>query len=178
METRSVVEFRALGGRKIGGYAAVFNQLSEDLGGFVERVLPGAFQESLASGRDVFALHAHKPELILGRLSASTLRLATDQRGLSFEIDLPRNTQGNDVLESVSRGDLKGASFAFKVPNNGDRWTQDQGKSVRELMVVELHEISITADPAYPDTTVAKRALSALVAHSGVTLARRYLELL
>lgn len=178
METRGCVEFRRLSGRRIGGYAAVFNSLSADLGGFRELVLPGAFAKSLASGADVHALHSHKPELILGRLSAGTLLLAEDQRGLSFELELPETQAGNDVLASVARGDLKGASFAFKTPKGGDRWTQHKGETVRELRKVELHEISVVADPAYADTEVARRALAANepVAFPRLSSACRYLE--
>ena len=173
-ETRACVELRALGGRRVGGYAALFDSLSADLGGWFEVVKPGAFTRSLLSV-DVVALHHHKPELILGRSSAGTLRLNVDQRGLAFEIDLPNSTAGSDVLESITRGDLTGASFAFTVPHNGDRWTTQNGKRVRELLDVDLHDISVTARPAYPDTEVARRAL--LDIHPWQrTLANRFLE--
>jgi phage head maturation protease len=48
METRhmpGVVEFREShnGIGKLVGYASVFNRLSQNLGGFVEQVAPGAF---------------------------------------------------------------------------------------------------------------------------------------
>jgi HK97 family phage prohead protease len=165
-----------MGGRRVGGLAAVFDSLSADLGGFFELVKPGAFTRSLGdAATDVLALHHHKPELILGRSSAGTLRLDINQRGLAFEIDLPDTNAGNDVLVGIVRGDLKGASFAFKVPNGGDRWTVQSGKRVRELLNVDLHDISITAQPAYPDTEVAKRALMSQHPWER-TLANRFLE--
>jgi len=176
MEVRGSVELRVLAGRKVGGHAAVFNQESQDLGGFVEIVLPGAFSKSLASGRDVHALLSHKDELILGRVSAGTLALSEDSRGLAFEIDLPETTAGDDVLTSVTRGDLRGASFAFKTPPGGDRWTQKNGMTVRELQTVELHEISLVSNPAYMNTDVARRAMADLAVCPRLANARRWLE--
>ena len=47
--------------KKIIGYAAVYNRGSEDLGGFIEYVRPGAFDRSLKSNPDVRALIDHDP---------------------------------------------------------------------------------------------------------------------
>ena len=44
------------GVRKLTGYAAVFNSFSQDLGGFVEIIRPGAFRDALAGGADVRGL--------------------------------------------------------------------------------------------------------------------------
>ena len=160
IERRMSIELRAEGSKgspKLAGYAAVFNSPSQDLGGFTEIVKPGAFTRTLKGGRDPLALVQHMPQLVLGRRSAGTLRLQEDQRGLAFEIDVPDTTAARDLLVSVERGDVKGASFAFSTPKGGDRWDVRGDKAVRELTDVELHEITITAQPAYLDTTVARR---------------------
>ncbi len=92
----------------ISGYAAVFDSLSHDLGGFRERIAPGAFTETLAEGRDVAARLQHEGGLTtLGRLSNSTLSLKQDGRGLHYRVKLNLNTSiGSDVFESVKRGDI------------------------------------------------------------------------
>lgn len=161
MERRIAIELRAGGSVKsprLVGHAAIFNSPSQDLGGFTEIVLPGAFKRTLQSDRDPLALVQHMPQLVLGRRSAGTLRLQEDQRGLAFEIDVPDTTAARDLLVSVERGDVRGASFAFSTPKGGDRWEVRGDKVVRELIDVDLHEITVTAQPAYLDTTVARRS--------------------
>lgn len=176
MERRAVVAFEAAAGNRLVGYAAVFDVPSKDLGGFVEYVKPGAFARTLRANPDVVALVHHKPEFVLGRTRSGTLRLAEDQKGLRFELDLPDTSYGNDLRVAVDRGDIAGASFAFTVPPSGDRWTERQGKPTRELMDVDLHDITITSTPAYPDTEVARRALAEYGSRHRVANLRRFLE--
>lgn len=166
IERRVATELRTAGearSPRLAGYAAVFDRPSQDLGGFVEVIKPGAFARTLQSNsRDPLALVQHMPHLVLGRRSAGTLRLTEDQRGLAFEIDPPDTTAARDLLVSVQRGDIRGASFAFNVPPGGDRWEMRGSQVVREVREADLHEITITANPAYADTTVALRALAGL----------------
>lgn len=179
-ERRTALELRALGGNapRLQGYAAVFDRASEDLGGFVEFVRPGAFKRSLQSNRlDPLALVHHLPHLVLGRRSAGTLRLSEDSKGLEFEIDMPDTTTARDLAVSVERGDIKGASFGFTVAPQGDRWQVQGDRVTRDLLDVELHEITITPSPAYPDTEVARRALATQLAPR-LRVARRFMETL
>lgn len=178
IERRAAIELRAAGGRKLVGYAAVFNSPSQDLGGFTEIVKPGAFARSLASNTsDPLALVQHVPHLVLARKGAGTLDLREDQRGLAFEIDLPETTAARDLLVSVQRGDIAGCSFGFTVPKGGDRWEVRGDKVVRELVDVDLIEITITPVPAYADTSVAVRAFqSRHVPYSRLRAAHRWLE--
>jgi HK97 family phage prohead protease len=166
LERRPAIELRAGNDGKsprLSGYAAVFDSPSHDLGGFVEIIRPGAFTRTLRSNSgDPLALVHHLPHLVLGRRSAGTLRLTEDSRGLAFEIDPPDTSAARDLMVSVQRGDVRGASFAFTVAPGGDRWDARGDKVVRELRDVDLHEITITAAPAYADTTVAMRALTGL----------------
>ena len=143
----------------LGGYAAVFNSLSEDLWGFREFIRKGAFADSLGRGDDVRALVGHDTTLISGRRSAKMLDIAEDDKGLKVEISVPDTTAGRDLVVSVKRGDLTGMSFGFEVVD--DQWTPGtkDGKSDyrRELIKVNLFEVSAVAFPAYADTSVEAR---------------------
>lgn len=143
------------------GYAALFNSLSEDLGGFRELIRPGAFKESLARGDDVRALVGHDSTMVIGRRSAKTLAISEDDRGLRVEIAVPDTTVGRDLVVSMKRGDITGQSFGFSTVK--DEWSRQSkdGDIVyrRELVQVDLFEVSAVAWPAYTDTSVEARQL-------------------
>lgn len=158
-EIRSGGELRTVSPGKLAGYAAVFNSQSRDLGGFVERILPGAFQRSLTKPDNIRALLEHDPQRLLGRVGSRTLSLQEDSKGLHFELSLPDTSYGRDLGVLVERGDISGCSFGFHVPKGGDHWEMRSGQLMRDLVVVDLQEITITGNPAYLDTTVAKRSM-------------------
>jgi hypothetical protein len=161
IEIRTVKEIRVEGGAsgkpKISGYAAVFNSKSEDLGGFVEVIQPGAFTRTLAEGADVRALVGHDASRVIGRNRSGTLDVFEDEHGLRVEIDPPDTTVGRDIVESVRRGDIDSMSFGFIVET--DSWNTEDGQEVRTLEDVELLEVSVVAWPAYQDTEVSVRSL-------------------
>ena len=157
-------ELRATGDRLpvLRGYAAVFNRWSDDLGGFIEKIEPRAFDATLASGRDVLALWNHDSSAVLGRQSAGTLEVGTDAEGLWFEVRPPATQIGRDAVTLVRRGDVKGCSFAFRVGPDGDTWGQDaRARVTRVIRECTLVEISVCAFPSYPQTTVSARAKAA-----------------
>ena len=76
------VELREEGGTLTAvGYASVFDRMSQNLGGFVERVAPVTFRSTLNQA-DVRALYNHEPDNLLGRSGAGTLRMEEDAKGL------------------------------------------------------------------------------------------------
>lgn len=157
-----MLEFRSFGtltakGKALSGYAAVFNS-EANLGDFQELIRPGAFAKSLATGSNVRALYAHNGEALLGTTRGGTLKLREDAHGLAFELALPDTSHGRDLAILVDRGDVAGMSFGFRVAPGGDRWEQRGKQLVRELLAVELHEVTLTADPAYSDTSIAMRS--------------------
>lgn len=152
------------------GHAAVFDRDSELIAGsFIERIAPGAFRESIARRDDVRALINHDSNLILARTVSGTLLLREDEHGLYVEINPPKTTYAQDLLESARRGDVSQMSFGFTVPPGGERWERGQNgrPDIRTLLKVNLFDVSAVTFPAYPDTNVAVRSHSQFVGHSG-----------
>ncbi|MGG1483494.1 HK97 family phage prohead protease [Peribacillus castrilensis] len=140
----------------IAGYAAEFEKLSVLLWGFREKIRKGAFQKSLETNT-IKALWNHDTNLVLGSSKNGTLNLWEDDRGLRFELEPPNTTWGKDAMESIRRGDVDGVSFGFEVKT--EEWdTTDPNNNIRTLVEVELHEISPTPFPAYPQTSVGVRS--------------------
>ena len=143
----------------IRGYAAVYDSDSQDLGGFIERIAPGAFDDVLAKNPDVFGRYNH--ERLLARTSSGTMKLELDERGLRYTI-YPKHADA-DVVESISRGDVRGSSFAFRTSGANERWFKDAaGRTIREIRKFEfLGDAGPVDNPAYPGTEafVSKRAI-------------------
>lgn len=151
------------GARRLEGYAALFNTPSGEgnLDGFRERVKPGAFTKSLKNGADVRCLLNHDANYVLGRTKAGTLRCAEDSRGLRFVCDLPDTQTARDIHESIKRGDIDQCSFAFRCIS--DAWSEVREKDgstslYRDLLEVDLLDVSAVTYPVYEDTSVDARA--------------------
>jgi len=139
--------------RRIVGYAAVFDQVA-----YGEVIRKGAFQDSLASNRDIKAYWSHASDQVLGRRANGTLILREDDHGLYVEIIPNHNTTwGANALAAVKRGDVTQFSFAF-VPIEERIILGADGEPIRELVSVELYEVSPVAEPWYEGTSAeAKR---------------------
>lgn len=178
---------RSAGGTKAGkqlvGYAAVYNKLSEELGGFREFIRPGAFTRCMQAGADVRALINHNPDLLIGRTRSGTLRLRDTVQALRVECDLPDTNWARDYAASIQRGDMSGMSFGFVT--RSDDWSEQaidgQRCLVRELVHVDLFDVSAVTYPAYPDTEVGLRSLEDWLRnqnHTSNDVLRRRLDLL
>ena len=148
----------------IQGYAALVRSESQDLGGFIETIAPGAFDAVMRSNPDVFGRYNH--ERLLGRTSSGTMKLELDERGLKYTI-YPKHSDA-DVVESISRGDIRGSSFAFRSDPSTEQWTRDKaGRMIREIRnITHLADAGPVDNPAYPETEayVSKRALEMALA--------------
>ncbi len=145
---------------KIRGYAAVFNNLSDDLGGFREQITAGAFADAI--GRDdVRALVNHDPNLVLGRNRSGTLIMREDANGLAVEITPPDTQAARDLVALMERGDVSQMSFAFTVSKDDQSWERTgTGPWIRTIRKVQrLFDVSVVTYPAYPSTSAAMRAL-------------------
>ena len=159
--------------RHIVGYAAVFNSTSRKLGNFHEQVMPGAFDAALRSIEDrshrdlpvnVVCRYNHKDDMVLGTTMAGTLKLATDARGLKYDVIPPECRK--DVMEYVDRGDVRYSSFAFRVaePGTDDSWGEaEHGLPLRQLHKVELVDVAPVLDPAYFATNASGRGMTGVI---------------
>jgi HK97 family phage prohead protease len=156
VRTNSVdFEVRAEGdGMTFTGYASVFNSPSEDLGGFVEYVAPGAFKRSLQSRNEVKLLWNHDSGEPLASLRGGTMQLIEDEVGLRVTAKLPNTTRGRDIAELLRTKVIDSMSFGFNVIK--DSWSRDG--QTRTLESVRLFEASIVSFPAYAATTATVRS--------------------
>lgn len=152
-------ELRAGGsGRTITGAAALFNQVSQNLGGFVEQIAPGAFTRTLQTA-DVVALFNHDKSQILGRTSAGNLKIEERDTGLFYEVTPPSTSVGADALENVRSGLVTGSSFAFRAV--ADTWSEtDTGYPLRTVTEAVLYDVGPVTSPAYLQTGMADAALA------------------
>ena len=156
VRTNSVdFEVRAEGdGMTFTGYASVFNSPSQDLGGFIEYVAPGAFKRSLQSRNEVKLLWNHDSGEPLASLRGGTMQLVEDERGLKVTAQLPNTTRGRDIAELLRTNVIDSMSFGFNVIK--DTWSRDG--QTRTLDSVRLFEVSVVSFPAYEATTAQVRS--------------------
>jgi HK97 family phage prohead protease len=165
------MEIRAEAGDEFAlvGRAVKYNAISssELMRGVRERIRPGAFRQSLASGRDVKALLNHSNSgLPLGRLANGTLKLTDSEDGLYIRCQLERdNSTHSDVFASVKRGDISEMSFAFACDEDDVSTDTYEGEvcQVRNVKKAQLYDVSVVTAPFYGSdaTAVAARTASA-----------------
>lgn len=181
---RQVTTRASEAGMTITGYAAIFNEptvIGDDF--FSETILPGTFAQSIGAD-DIRALFDHDCGRVLGRNKAATLRLSEDGKGLAVEIDLPNTTDGNDVRELVSRGDVTGMSFCAYILE--ESWDYSGNLPKRTVSKAELLEVSVVTFPAYEGTSVSvrsrerakERAPRPVTDNSDIEIRRRRMRLL
>jgi len=149
------VEDRALGEPAVQGNRLVgvipYNVESRDLGGWRERIAPGALTD--ADLGELVAVVEHDVTRLLGRTAAGTLRVEDRSDGLHWECDLPPTTLGSDVREMVRRGDLAACSWRMVVAR--DAW---EGETRTVEAIGELLDVSLVTRPAYPAAATELRA--------------------
>lgn len=148
------------------GYAAIYNTYSKNLGGFVEQVLPSAFDDSLSRSVPVVARGNHDPNWMIGSTETGTLRLSSDDTGLRYEIDL--DEMDPDCVRAqrkVETHKMVGSSFRFAKAGTKDSWSRtDQDYPLRSLITAPLMDVGPVFNAAYAPTeghlAIALRSLS------------------
>jgi HK97 family phage prohead protease len=149
----------------IEGYAAVFDapaELYREPGYSVTEVIrKGAFTRTLSEGADVRCLFNHDDNIVLGRSKSKTMEMRQDDHGLFYSCELPATTAARDLYESIKRGDVDQCSFSFYAAGQKRTSETDADGNVtilRELLDLDLFDVSPVTYPAYPQTSVAARA--------------------
>lgn len=163
------IELRTEGDKRtIVGLASVFYDGTPETEyelwpGLRERILPQAFDRTLADADDVRGLFNHDANLLLGRTASGTVRLSKTSRGLRYEIDPADSSYTRDLVVHLERDDVAGSSFGFSV--RAERFIrQDEADyDVREILDVKLYDVSPVTYPAYQATSTGVRAEGDLV---------------
>jgi HK97 family phage prohead protease len=125
---------------RFAGYAAIFGRA--DRGGDVIRA--GAFARSLKRGTGaVPLLWQHAPGRPIGRVDY----LKEDKRGLRVIGRLSAGAAGREAATVLKEGAVRGLSFGYRV-------REAKGEGPRELIDLELVEISLVTLPMQPKARV------------------------
>lgn len=146
----------------IRGHAAVFNAMSDDLGGFREIIHPGHFARVLRGKPDVRLLINHDSNRVMARTASGTLDLREDERGLHVWARVAPTTYASDLRMTMQRGDIDQMSFAWDWADDGDDWKiGDDGGAIHHCLpdgARELFDVSVVTFPAYTQTDAAMRS--------------------
>jgi HK97 family phage prohead protease len=158
--TREIGEGEGMEKREvIKGYFSVFNSDFKMWDGYIERIMPGAFNEADMS--DVVCLYNHDDDMLLGRAvnGEGTLSIGFDEKGGYFEVEKPNTSTGNDVYENIRLKNIRGCSFAFTVAEQSVEYdvAQPDGSMATVIninKVKRLYDVGPVLNPAYVETEV------------------------
>ena len=165
IQVRSKIDAIEEQSRTIKGCAIVFNRWSNDLGGFIERILPDAITQELINSSDIIANCEHNSQdymMARSRNGEGTLKLELREDGVYFEFDAPETEKGNDILYHVRNGNIFECSFAFTLPEKrgGEKWYKEDGQLKRDITkIAGLYDISLVGRGAYSDTFCYNRSI-------------------
>ena len=136
----SVVELKMDGGsRKFRGYASTFNGTDS----YGDTILPGAYQQTLATNGMPKMFFGHKWDLPIGKW----LTVVEDEKGLLVEGELTEgNPQADAVLVALRHGTVDGLSIGFRLSKDDYEEKKEGGRLIKS--VSRLFEISVVSFPA------------------------------
>lgn len=129
------------------GHAAVFNNI--DRGG--DRIIPGAFRETLSSGNSVKILWQHNMSEPLG----VPVEMREDSKGLFVRGKMPKEdalVKGR-VIPQMKIGSVNTLSIGYGVLEYNTEKTEDEG-TIWNLTKLELYEFSPVSIPMNPEATI------------------------
>ena len=128
--------------------------INDPMGSYTEIIKRGALDNADLS--DIRLLYNHDTNKLPLARTPKTMQFSIDETGLHMRATLPDTEEAKAVHTAVSRGDLSGMSFAFKVPENGSSY--DAKTNTRTITKIEkVYECSVVPFPAYQTTSVEAR---------------------
>jgi Escherichia/Staphylococcus phage prohead protease len=139
----------------VRGYAAVFDQLSHDMGGFRTLLAQGSMDKVLATNPDVHFVWDHDTRYVGARTSNGTLSLSADESGLFMDAQVGAYSWAKDLRLALERGDIDQGSMAIEIAD--DSWdVNDLDEVIRTVNDVSgLFDVTVTAQGAFPQTSLA-----------------------
>lgn len=151
----------------ITGHAAVFESPTNICDWFTEIINRNAFDGCDFTDVLFFINHMqNKIPLARSRKNNgnSTMQLSVDNTGLLTQatVDTANNNESKALVSAVSRGDISGMSFCFRVSE--DDWKDlDTDMPTRTIIkIAKVYEVSAVNQPAYEDTDISARDRLAL----------------
>ena len=148
---------------KVVGHAAVFNspsvEMTSQLGSFIERIAPHAFDNVLQSNPDVVLTWDHDTRYALARTTAGTLELSSNAHGLRYYASVTPTSYAEDLRNLMNDGVVNESSFTFRIAPGGEDWADRDGHIMRTITEIdELFDVCVTVAGAYPatDSSVAR----------------------
>lgn len=158
------VPFRAsesTDGTTLEGYAAVFDsptEIDSREGRFTEIIEKGAFAKAVRSNPRPVMQFDHGTHPFIGSIPIGAVEeLREDDQGLYVRAELHSGDFFSPVREAIASGSISGMSFKFTIPKGGVEVSDEEGREVRTLTEVNLHELGPVVWPAYKSTTVGVR---------------------
>ncbi len=140
--------------KKAVGIGIVYDEWTELFPGFKERILRGSVKHE----KTVKSFFNHDPSMVLSTTrSKPALELNDTDKGLEFVSPIPPTSYGKDLIVNLERGNVKGSSFAFSVPKDGQKTWEEDNVYYREIKKLNLFEIGPVTDPAYIQTSAQLR---------------------
>lgn len=158
-ESRATVDPES---RKVEGYALLFDTESKPMWGgeLIERIASTALDGTLERS-DVLCVVNHNPDrgvLARYRNGEGSLSLTVDNKGLKYAFEAPNTALGDELIESLKRGDITESSFCFSCKKDKYEKRAD-GVYVRTILEIEaIYDVSPVYKPAYSGTKVSLRS--------------------
>lgn len=125
---------------------------------FKEKIKKGAFEKAIQANPRIDFLAEHDTRQLLATTENDSLTLWEDEEGLKMRAVICPTSYGKDIYELMKSNIVNNMSFGFR--SISDKWKKlTDGTYERVIEKLELSEVSVVRNPAYPQSAIAARGL-------------------